>query len=112
MKAVSESAKNVRSSGSKEAVILSAADQISLPTAARKVGGSLMVSIPAAYVTTRRYVHGTQFLVKERPEGLLLVEAAPVKPKKPTLKQLLANTPEFNRVDGWEEAEPAGREWL
>jgi antitoxin ChpS len=83
--------------------------------ALRKVGGSLMAAIPADVVKRMRFSAGHYLLVSSDDERLIL-EPAATKPKRYTLRQILASCNfDLAKTDEeleWEAAPRVGREAL
>ncbi|MDL2216402.1 hypothetical protein LJB81_01550 [Desulfovibrio sp. OttesenSCG-928-M14] len=74
----------------------------------RKSGGSLIMTIPQAYTEQNQIVAGEELAVEITGEKLTI---KPARPKKYSLDELLAETPKnLNRVEGWLEMKPVGRE--
>lgn len=73
----------------------------------RRSGGSLIMTIPQAYVEQNTLQAGSLVAVEIAGEELRL---KPVRRRK-TLSELLAATPEgLNRIDGWDEMPQTGVE--
>jgi antitoxin ChpS len=73
----------------------------------RRSGGSLIMTIPQAYVEQNTLRAGSLVAVEIAGEELRLKPAC----KRKTLSELLAATPEgLNRIDGWDEMPQTGME--
>lgn len=73
----------------------------------RRSGGSLIMTIPQAYVEQNTLRAGSLVAVEIAGEELRLKPAR----KRKTLSELLAATPEgLNRIDGWDEMPQTGME--
>ena len=77
----------------------------------RKSGGALIVTVPKDYVRDNGLAEGAQLNLKIRGSKMVMEPAAPAR-RRPTLAELLANTPEFARMPGWDEAPAVGLEVL
>lgn len=78
-----------------------------LTASLRRSGGSLIVTIPQAYVEQNHLDAGSRLTVEIVGEELKLKPTR----SRPKLSELLAATPEgLHRVDGWEEMPAAGDE--
>ena len=75
--------------------------------ALRRSGGSLIVTIPQAYVEQNHLDAGSRVALEIAGDELKL---KPVR-QRPTLDELLASTPKVaERVQGWDEMPVAGKE--
>ncbi len=73
----------------------------------RRSGGSLILTIPQAYVEQNHLEAGSKLAVEISGEELRL---RPAKTRR-SLEELLAATPEgLHRVEGWDEMPPVGGE--
>jgi antitoxin ChpS len=73
----------------------------------RRSGGSLILTIPQAYVEQNHLEAGSKLAVEISGAEMRL---RPVKTRR-SLEELLAATPEgLHRVEGWDEMPPAGDE--
>jgi antitoxin ChpS len=76
----------------------------------RKSGGALIVTVPKDYIRDNALAEGAQLNMKIKGSKMVLEPAAPPRRRRPSLAELLANTPEFQRVPGWDEAPAVGLE--
>ena len=76
----------------------------------RRSGGSLVMTVPKAYIEQNQLHDGSP--VDLRVDGDRLIISTPRKPKY-TLEELLAQMPEgLPRVDGWDDTPIVGKELI
>lgn len=88
---------------------LRAATESSSTVALRKSGGALIVTVPKPYIHANGLSEGAHLKMQIKGATLTLEPAAP-KRRRPTLAELLANTPDMPMVPGWDEAPAIGLE--
>jgi antitoxin MazE/antitoxin ChpS len=76
----------------------------------RKSGGALIVTVPKDYIRDNALAEGAQLSMVIEGSKMVLEPASPARRRRPTLAELLANTPEFDRVPGWDEMPAVGLE--
>lgn len=75
----------------------------------RRSGGSLIITIPQAYVEQNQLKAGSVVALEIEGEQLKMRPAR----KRKSLSELLSATPKgLNRAEGWDELQPAGEELL
>jgi antitoxin ChpS len=73
----------------------------------RRSGGSLILTVPQAYVEQNHLEAGSKVALEITGQELRIT---PAKPRR-SLEELLAATPEgLHRVEGWDEMPPVGGE--
>jgi len=74
--------------------------------ALRRSGGSLILAVPAAFAAQNQLSAGCQMVWKIEGDALVIKPAR----KKPTLAELIAETPKEARAEGWDAMPAAGDE--
>lgn len=88
---------------------LRGATESSSTVALRKSGGALIVTVPKPYIHANGLSVGAHLKMQIKGATLTL-EPAASKRRRPTLAELLANTPELPMVLGWDDAPAVGLE--
>lgn len=74
--------------------------------ALRRSGGSLILAVPAAFAAQNHLAPGCQLAWKIEGDTLMIKPSR----KKPTLEELIAQTPKEARAEGWDEMASVGNE--
>ena len=110
MPAVSQASHARKSLKAQGATRLQPAEESSFAATLRRSGGALIVTVPKGYIRDNALTEGAPLKMKIKGSKLMLEPATPLRRRRPSLAELLANTPEFARVAGWDEAPAVGRE--